>query len=241
MYSAADVTGMPHKLTGVNQPDNAAGGEAEGLPRLPPGRHGLPREFVVKNQHERLAAGIIQVVAERGYHKTTVADIADAAGVSRRTFYVYFKTKQECFLDTYKTIIDFLFDAMSEEGAAEKDWPQRVRAELRVLLEIFTDNPDLARFCLIAPPAAGGQVADTYRGFLERLLAALAEGRPESVRRPSDAAEHGLVGGLAALLVDRVEAGEDERLPELLPDLLELVLTPYIGRESAVRAARSSP
>jgi hypothetical protein len=34
-----------------------------------------------------------------------------------------------------------------------------------------------------------------------------------------------------------VNAGEGERLVDLLPDLLELVLTPYIGRERAVEEA----
>ena len=46
------------------------------------------------------------------------------------------------------------------------------------------------------------------------------------------------MGGMAALIADRVLAGEGDRLPDLLPDLLEFVLTPYLGREEAVRIAR---
>jgi hypothetical protein len=61
-----------------------------GLPRLPPGRHGLPREFVVENQRQRIAAGMIEVVVERGYLATTVTQVVAAAGVSRRTFYNYY-------------------------------------------------------------------------------------------------------------------------------------------------------
>lgn len=213
-------------------------GDGAGLPRLPPGRHGLPREFVVKNQRDRLAAGVIQAVAERGYHETTVTDIAAAAGVGRRTFYGYFSSKQDAFFDTYQIVSDFLFEATAEAGAAQRGWPSRVRAELALLLDAFATNPDLVRFCLIAPPAAGGEIVAAHRGFLERLLAVLSEGRPKNVRRPSEAAEHGLIGGLAALLVDKVKAGKGKQLPELLPDLLELVLTPYLGRERAVKEAR---
>ena len=42
--------------------DAAAGG----LGRLPPGRHGLSREFVTENQRNRLTAGMIAAVAEHG-------------------------------------------------------------------------------------------------------------------------------------------------------------------------------
>jgi hypothetical protein len=127
---------------------------------------------------------------------------------------------------------------MAEAGEGVRGWPARVRAELAALLDSLAANPDLVRFTLIAPPAAGGEIAAAQRDFLERLLALLVEGRPKSARRPTEAAELGLVGGLAGLLVDKVEAGEGERLPDLLPDLLELVLTPYLGRERAIAEAR---
>jgi hypothetical protein len=42
---------------------------------------------------------------------------------------------------------------------------------------------------------------------------------------------------MAALVMEKVEAGEGERLTELLPDLLEIFLTPYLGREEAVKEA----
>jgi AcrR family transcriptional regulator len=238
LYADVNLTAKPHKLPGVSKPEHPSGAGKAGLPSLPPGRHGLPREFVVKNQRERLAAAMIQVIAERGFYATTITQIAAAAGVSRRTFYGYFKTKQEAFFETYAMVSDFLFAAMAETGEAQRGWPARVRAELAVLLEAFAANPDLVRFALIAPPAAGGEIAAAYRGFLGRLLELLGEGRPKSVRRPSVAAEHGLIGGLAALVVDKVKAGEGERLTELAPDLLELVLTPYLGRQRAIAEAR---
>jgi AcrR family transcriptional regulator len=216
--------------------DDAAGG----LPRLPPGRHGLPREFVAQNQRDRLAAGIIAAVAERGYHDATITEIATAAGVSRRTFYGYFSSKEECFFDTYETIAAHLTGAMEAAGARQPNWPDRVRAKLNALLENLAANPDLVRFCFIAPAGAGGDIATRYRTSLDRLLGIITEGMPPppETRQPSEAAEHGLMGGIVALVVRKVKAGEGEQLPALLPDLLELVLTPYLGRTDALLAAR---
>lgn len=183
---------------------------------------------------------MIAAVAEHGYHEVKISQIAAAAGVSRRTFYSYFSSKEECFLHTYEVIADHLREDMRAAGAAETEWPQRVRAELDALLESLSANPDLVRFCMVAAPSAGGEIAVHYRTFLESLLALMSEGKPAppATRQPSEAAEYGLIGGLAALLVDKVKAGQGERLGGLLPDLLELVLTPYLGREDAVRAAR---
>jgi AcrR family transcriptional regulator len=223
----------------VQSPEQGSEGPEE-LQKLPPGRHGLPREFVTQNQRDRLAAGIIASVAEHGYHDTTISQIAAEAGVSRRTFYGYFSSKEACFLATFGLIEDHLVEVMTEAGEDRRGWPVRVRAQLEAMLESFQENPNLVRFALIAPPAAGGEFVERYRAFLERLVAVVVEGRPASrSRQPSEAAEFAMAGGLAALLVGRVNAGDGDKLVELLPELVELILTPYIGRERAVAAARS--
>jgi AcrR family transcriptional regulator len=216
-----------------------AGGDGEaGLPRLPPGRHGLPREFVVENQRRRIAAGMIAVVVEQGYPAASVTQIVTAAGVSRRTFYNYYSDKAEAFFEVYGQVTDFLCETTAEAGEDRRGWAVRVRARLDALLDCFATNPDLGAFCLLAPPAAGGEVAAAYRAFLERLLSILTEGRPKSARRPSPAAEYGVVGGLVALVADALEEGAPEAIRRLAPEVTELVLTPYLGREAAARAAR---
>lgn len=212
-------------------------GAAAGLPRLPPGRHGLSREFVVKNQRDRISSGMIRVVVERGYHDASVTQVVAAAGVSRRTFYNYYSDRAEAFFEVYREVTDFLCASMREAGEAQRGWPARVRAEIEALLETFAANPDLVRFCLVAPPAAGGEVATAYRDFLGRLLAVFVEGLPKRSRKPAPAAEYGLIGGLAALLVDAAEQGGAAAITALAPEATELVLTPYLGREAAARAA----
>jgi AcrR family transcriptional regulator len=221
----------------MNPPDRQQGGD-EGLQRLPPGRHGLSREFVTRNQRDRLAAGMIATVAGQGYHETTISQIAAAAGVSRRTFYSYFDSKEACFLDTFALIEDHLVAVMTEAAATERGWPAKVRAQLATMLEELAENPDLVRFALIAPPAAGGPFLERYRAFLERLIDVVAGERPARSRQPTEGAELAMAGGLAALMVAKVNAGEGDRLPDLLPELVELMLTPYIGHERAAAEAR---
>lgn len=225
------------KLRPMSEAGGAGDGDA-GLSRLPPGRHGLPREVVVENQRRRIAAGMIAVVVERGYSAATVTQVVSAAGVSRRTFYNYYGDKAEAFFDVYAQVTDFLGEAVAEAGRNERGWPAQVRARLKTLLGYLAENPDLIAFSFVAPPAAGGEVAAAYRSFLERLLGILKTGRPQKARRPSPAAEYGLVGGMVALIVGALDEGDAEAIPRLAPELTELVLTPYLGRDAATRAAR---
>lgn len=212
--------------------------EAGGLPRLPPGRHGLSREFVTENQRRRIAAAMIEVVADRGYLAATVTQVVAAAGVSRRTFYNYYADKAEAFFAVYREVTDFLLETMAEAGGGGRlAWPLRVRRRLQALLDSFAANPDLLTFTLRVPPAAGGEVAATYRSFLERLLEVIVAGRPKRTKRPPPAAEYALVGGLVAL-VAASERGGAETISGLGPEATELVLAPYLGREAAARALR---
>jgi AcrR family transcriptional regulator len=212
---------------------------ASGLPRLPPGRHGLSREFVAQNQRDRLAAGIIAAVTEHGYHETTISQISAAAGVSRRTFYSYFSSKEECFLATYDQICDHLRRAAGEAAAEQSEWPRQVAARFGGVMNVFATNPQLARFTLAVPRRAGDAVAVHYRDALDQALAELTAGMPSApeVNPPSQPVQHSLMGGVVSLIVHKLETGEGDDILELLPDLVELFLAPFLGRAEAVRLA----
>jgi AcrR family transcriptional regulator len=212
------------------------------LSRLPPGRHGLPREFVTRNQRDRLAAGTIAVIAESDFNTATITQICAAAGVSRRTFYTYFSSKEECFFAANATIAEHLQLATDAAAAEYSEWPDRVVAKLRTTLEFLAANPDLARFSFVAPERAGEAVTLRYRQTMDRAVEYLCEGMPPppATRSPSEALAGSLVGGMVSLVVRKVEGEEGDSLPDLLPDLVELFLTPYLGRAEAVRLARAA-
>src|SRR3954454_16600463 len=90
-----------------------SGGQVSAQP-LPKGRHGLSRQFIASNQRERLLEAIANVVAEKGYAGTRVADITNYAGVSRKTFYELFTDKEECFLAAFDAITKLLMDRMAQ-------------------------------------------------------------------------------------------------------------------------------
>jgi AcrR family transcriptional regulator len=221
-----------------------AGGDpappAEASPRLPAGRHGLPREFITQNQRERIITAMVDTVAERGYNATTVAHITKAASVSRRTFYEHFADKEACFLAAYDMVADHIRASMRAAAESFGEWPQQVRAALATMLRFLASEPELARLCMVEPVAAGGDIAARHRASMQGFVEILKAGRPEhSGSRPlPEATEETLVGGIVSLIVREISAGRTADLEKLLPDLVELILAPYLGIEQAERLAR---
>jgi AcrR family transcriptional regulator len=217
----------------------ATGALASGQDRLPPGRHGLPRTFVAENQRERLLNGVVEAVAEHGYNATTISRITAAAKISRRTFYEYFDGKEACFLAAYEMIEAHVLDSMLAAPGSGEPWPERVRARLAALLDVLSRDPAVSRCFLIEPLAAGGEVTTRYREAMQ-LLAATLRPEPPPSELDMEVRDQALIGGIATLIVRRLNAGGASRLPELLPDLVELALAPYMGRADAKRQAAAA-
>ena len=95
--------------------------------RLPRGRHGLPREMVVRSQRERLLAAVVRVTAAKGYEATSVADILEEAGVGRESFYELFDDKRDCILAAHAALVDHLEATVKAAYEEPGPWTERVR------------------------------------------------------------------------------------------------------------------
>lgn len=214
------------------------------LARLPPGRHGLPREFVSHNQRERLIAGLAEAVSEGGYAGTTIADITRNAAVSRRTFYEHFDSKDECFIAAYDAVMTELRKRVGEAFEAQEEWPQAVRAGIAAMLEFLAAEPHLARLSMVEALVAGPVVIERYDAAIQSLVPYFAAGREglskEVLAGLSPTTEEALVGGMVSLISRRIFAGRTDELESLLPDLVEFTLTPYLGSAKAAKAAKAS-
>ena len=212
------------------------------LARLPPGRHGLPREFVVHNQRERLIAGLAEAVAENGYAGTTIAHITRHAAVSRRTFYEHFGSKDECFVAAYDAVMSELRQRVGDAFDQEEEWPQAVRAGIAAMLEFLASEPNLARLSMVEALVAGPVVVERYDAAIQSLVPyfeAGREGRSEEILAGlSPTTEEALVGGMVSLISRRIFADRTDELLSLLPDLVEFTLTPYLGSSEAAKVAR---
>jgi AcrR family transcriptional regulator len=72
------------------------------------------RERKKQQTHVALAQAGLRLFAERGYDETTLAEIAEAAGVSTRTVFAYFGSKEDLLFASVQTMCDTVVEAVTE-------------------------------------------------------------------------------------------------------------------------------
>ena len=215
----------------MDSPSTSNQGEA------PSGTRELPRAYLVRSQRERLLEAMLKVAAAKGYEATTVADVTEAAVVSREIFDEMFASREACFLEAYDAVIDVLVAHVSTafESTVGQPWPDRICAGLRALVDLLAAEHDIARMAMVEVTAVGEDARIRYRAALGRFTYFLEEGRtvsPQADELPADTARFA-IGGATSMIFDEVRAGRGPELKRILPDLVFAVLMPYLGPEAA--------
>lgn len=179
-----------------------------------------------------LVHAALALFTERGYDETTVDDIAAAAGVGRRTFFRYFRGKEDAVSPDHEGCLRRVDAVLSQAHPAEPLRTLVLRAADEVF-DLYFDDPDAARarFALTrtVPALRDREVAgvDRYRRLFGRRLRARLQGVPDgdlhaSVIAAAVVAAHNLalrtwlVGGARADARDECRA-RFRRVAPLLP------------------------
>jgi AcrR family transcriptional regulator len=75
------------------------------------------RERKKLQTREALTRAALELFVERGYDETTLAQIAESAGVSTRTIFAYFPGKEDILFSPVQTALDALAQALAERPA----------------------------------------------------------------------------------------------------------------------------
>ncbi|MEO8453047.1 MAG: TetR family transcriptional regulator [Gemmatimonadota bacterium] len=166
---------------------------ASARPKQGAGTRPGKRELKQQEARHRLMRAAEKLFLKRGFDATTVDEIAAAAGVSRRTFFHYFGSKEDVVFARHEAFESALLGAVSSQPPGT---PLLAVAERAIMAAIGQLDPDeaiaLTRLKQHTPALVARNQAKHER--LERLLAAsLAE-------RLGTSAE-GLRARLAAMVV----------------------------------------
>ena len=140
------------------------------------------RERKKEATREALHEAALRLAVQRGPDRVTIDDIADAAGVSRRTFSNYFGGKDEALLYRDQSRMRTLLELIRARPERESGWTALTNAAFELYALVGDRDPTwLAQTRLVRrhPSLAGYQVA-AYAA-LERDLADLL-----AVRLPAD-------------------------------------------------------
>ncbi|AHH14899.1 putative transcriptional regulator, TetR family [Nocardia nova SH22a] len=196
--------------------------------RLPRGRHGIPRETVVRTQRDRILTAMADAMADNGYVGTSVAAVIKRARVSRETFYEQFRSKEDCFEAAYEQAVESLLARIQEslrlpadDATADAAVPP-IGALLDAYLDGLAAEPAYARLFLVEVYAAGPK-AIARRAELQESFVALVARTLDARTEQQRFACRTMVAALSALVTTHIAADDPDGLHALRAPLLELV------------------
>lgn len=200
-----------------------------------PGSYSLSGDFIAHHQRLRIIDALALEASEKGYRSVTVADIVKRAGIARNTFYENFGSKEDCFLGAQQHAMSAALEEVIAAAGEIDDWPRRIEAGLAAFLAYVAREPALARTCMVEALAAGPGSVQYYEESLQAFVSLFRLGRnvsPHGGELP-ETLEEALIGGVFWILYQRLQLSEGENIEELLPELVEFALIPYLGAEAA--------
>lgn len=136
-----------------------------------------------------LVAAARDVFARRGYHAAGVADIIEAAGVARGTFYNYFESKRAIFAAVLDEVLAAVTDAIQAIDVT-RPLESQVRDNIQRVVAVLQEEGDVARMIFadaVGIDAEGVEaLRDFYGAALARIERALHTGQALGVVRIGD-------------------------------------------------------
>lgn len=175
------------------------------------------RSSRASEQREKRRAHILAAAAklfgQRGYHGTSVADVIEAAEISRGTFYLYFDSKDAVFLELMEQFIQRIMsvvEVVDPEGAAPTE---RIAENVRRVVDVVFEQRDLTVMVLREGFGVRPEVDEKlgrFYGFVREMLeGALRNGARHGLTRAVDVslAATALIGAIKEVFLHELVLG----------------------------------
>jgi AcrR family transcriptional regulator len=102
---------------------------------------------LVENRHQQIVDGACKIFFEKGYHPTTIRDIAKACGMSMGQLYHYIRSKDDVLYLIHKHMHKVWYDYLKRSNLEQIDDPiQKFTAALNQILQFQIENKKLIQF-----------------------------------------------------------------------------------------------
>ena len=181
-----------------------------------------PRTASQDSRDEILKAAM-QLFANRGFHETSMSEVAREARVSKALIFWHFKTKEELFVAVLNRLLEPYFIDFAEEAAVMSE-----RAQIEKLVELYLsfvrDNASSVRFFLAQmlhderlSESLNEQVLKLYSGYRAMLVELIGGAQQKGIctrRTAPESAAAFLLSALNGLLIEYLFMGANAVDPE---------------------------
>ncbi|MFN7180054.1 TetR/AcrR family transcriptional regulator [Hyphomonas sp.] len=178
------------------------------------------RERKRRETLQRITAAGMQLFIRQGYDNTTLDEIAEAAGISRRTFFYYFKSKDEILLSMQRLNSDKLTVAVRGAPKAARPLETIRDAVIRVSEAIPAKEMIGIHRLMKSSAAVQARKHVTYVENENALVDALREKFPDPKQETALRLAAMMSVGAMRLAVETLDAENGKRpLPDILREI----------------------
>lgn len=191
-------------------------------------------------RRDEIMAAAKEVFARKGFHATTIADIAKQAGLAYGSVYWYFHSKDELFhalmaveaaaLRAHVTAALAKLDVPAERAGEEAPLRALLQASVRATLEFFEADKATVKLLLRDPYALGdrfekhlGEIYERFIGDIEAFIAAARE-RGEELAVPPRMVAYTLAALVGQLAHRRLSTDDDVTAVQVADFVVSMVL-----------------
>src|SRR5580692_3253851 len=201
------------------------------------------RERKKRETLQRIAETGLKLFIAHGYEGTTLEAIAEAAGISRRTFFYYFKSKEEVLLAWQGSgFLDALRPAMLEESPRQAPLAAVRHCLLKLISRYETKESIIVDRLMRSTEALRARKQAIFIEMEEALFAAMRELWPQPQRRTTlRMVAMVSIGAMRLAVEDWRYAGGKRSLADYLTRYLKQAAVPSLERKATPAAPRRNP
>ena len=167
------------------------------------------RERKKQRTREQIIEAAMGLFAERGYHATTVADIATAADVAPRTFFAHFPSKEAVVFHNVDRDLEGLATALRDRMPGETAFDALRRWIDTQFDEWMTEEDEALLRKRLCREDEG--LANFQRGTMARIEELLLQAVADDLGEPPDALRPRLVTAAAVAALNSLDNSFDEQ------------------------------
>ncbi|MBN1595986.1 TetR family transcriptional regulator [candidate division FCPU426 bacterium] len=124
-------------------------------------------------QRQRIIRAAVAVFGKYGFYKSTISQIAIAAGMGRGTLYWYFESKEELFHAMTKQFCESAIDQVKKELGAEDHFEDILRRLIRSWLDSAVKQKELFHIMYSIYGQMQGEFAQSMQGAMRDMYQAI--------------------------------------------------------------------
>ncbi len=104
------------------------------------------------NKKEKILKQAKKLYAHKGYHETSMDEIAVASGMAKGTLYLYFENKEDIFVNVIFSIIQESDTWLDTARKLDKDLWSKIEYLIKKAITYYTENEEVFRILIAETP-----------------------------------------------------------------------------------------